>query len=666
MRYFKLLAVILFSIVNLIVFYLTLQLYQSDQYISSEIYQILKETSSEIKISFIIPSINYTSLSTVSACIPSDYSFSDIEVKEYWPYTTYGKCKTRTNDTITIENNVIMGTCQNGMPVSFYLDNGGMQELGGKVPNISWVTKHKLDLKDAEYVMARCSNESIYSYVFNRFNDSISHKAQNLTGSLSKDKNKPLTVLLLVFDSISRDSARRNLNSSLEFLHGNIANSTRYSFYDFKYANAAAYNTRSNMLRILYGQTEEYHKKFIKLGKPKERKLLLQKDAIWSHYSSLGFVTYFSMDTVFDYVAGFTGRKITSDHTFTNFWKACKSVYGYHDHLERQRCFGDENAHYFSMDHAYQFLENYRNHNRFAYVHITAAHEDSGNIRTVDDDLREFLEKLMRMFDNDEDDFVLFLIGDHGRPNYKLQFKVKGYLERLVAMNYVIMNKELEERINSKKYLESNVERLVGRFDINLSLKWLANTVYGGYDNNQYQLMKEGYFAKDVVSIFSEKINESRTCDDIGVPYASCTCREYTLVNISDSTEKKILNEIISLTTILLYKIYQNETECYSLAEFKIESITKLRISEKIEGDVQIYSLKFSGANSQTFAISANLSTRKNIKKTKQILDEMLHPYKYFILDHIEYFLQVSEISSESGCVEDLITVFSDYNHSII
>ena len=663
LRYVKILGFTSLAFANIIVFYLTLQYYRNDSYINYESYQILANTS-ENNIYFTISPINDTSTAPPSGCMLKDYSFSDSEVEEYWNYTTYGKCKTLTNDIITIENNIITAICENGRTASFYIDDGKKQELGGKIPTLSWVEKNSLDLKNAEFVMVRCSNECIYSYVFNRFNPDISNKSQNLTNSLSKEKHKPLAVLLLVFDSISRDSARRNLNSSLQYLRENITESKRYSLYDFKYANAAAYNTRPNMVQILYGQTESYHKRFIRKGKSTERKLLLQKDAIWSHYSSLGFVTYFSFDTIFDYLADSTGREITSDHVFTNFCKAGKAAYGYNDLLENQRCFGDRNAHYFSMDHAYQFFENYRNHNRFGYVHITAAHEDTGNVKTIDDDLREFLEKLMRLFDNDEEDFVLFMIGDHGRQNYKLQFKIEGYLDRLIAMTYVIMNKGLEEKINSKEFLEDNLERLIGRFDINLSLKWIANSIYGGYDDNQYQLMKQDYPAKDTVSIFREKVNEMRTCDDIGVPYTLCICRDFLPVNTSDSTEKQILKEITSLAKVFLYQIYQNDTECYTLTEFHIDYAMKLRINERLDGGEQLYNLTLSSKNSTTISVSANISTRKRINKTKQVLDETFHPYKYFYIGYTEFFLQISEVRSENGCIEDLLKAISSDNHT--
>lgn len=92
-------------------------------------------------------------------------------------------------------------------------------------------------------------------------------------------------------------------------------------------------------------------------------------------------------------------------------------------------------------------------------------------MRTLDEDLMMFLQKTFEMFDNEDEDFVMFLISDHGRAVEKMSFTVKGYLEAMVPMTYIIMNKELEDALNSQKVLQHNTERLIGRYDINLSLK---------------------------------------------------------------------------------------------------------------------------------------------------------------------------------------------------
>lgn len=86
-------------------------------------------------------------------------------------------------------------------------------------------------------------------------------------------------------------------------------------------------------------------------------------------------------------------------------------MYGYSQSLTKERCIGPKNAHRYMVDLVLDFSETYKNVSRFTYMHINTAHESTGTvISTLDDDLVFFLRKLSK---NDED-FVLFLMADHG------------------------------------------------------------------------------------------------------------------------------------------------------------------------------------------------------------------------------------------------------------
>ena len=100
------------------------------------------------------------------------------------------------------------------------------------------------------------------------------------------------------------------------------------------------------------------------------------------------------------------------------------------------------------------------------------------------------------------------------------------------------------------------------------------------------------------------------------------------------------------------------------MTEFHIDYAMKLRINERLDGGEQLYNLTLSSKNSTTISVSANISTRKRINKTKQVLDETFHPYKYFYIGYTEFFLQISEVRSENGCIEDLLKAISSDNHT--
>ena len=580
--------------------------------------------------------------SSIIKCMPHEYNFSDHEARLYWNYQNYSSCSTKRGDDIRVSRDLITAYCRDGQYAYFGVDNRKQETFRGGRHKIQWEQGTRKFIGNSEFAMVKCNEDSIYSYVFNRFNETTSNRTKKVEKSLAIE-SKPIAVLLLVFDSISRDSAKRNLEKTIEYLKQESScgkNISKFSIYDFKLANAESPDTKRNMLPLLYGHSLKRHRQLEAINRYKSNSLLdLQKQySLWSHFSSLGFVTYFSVDTVFSYFAEFTGNEIQADYVFQNFWKAAQTVYGYQDHLENQRCFGNHNAHFYSMDYTYQFFKNYREHNRFGFVHITAAHEDTGNIKTIDSDLPDFLKSMFDLFDSDKEDFVLFLLADHGRGMDKLQFNIKGNLETLVPMSYIIMNRELEEKMGSRANLDHNIDRLMSRYDINLSLRSLAYIPYGDNYRYQYRNLKEKYLAKDVVNLFDEKISDTRTCADSGIPDDFCICNDFTDVNLDNENELIILDELVSLITRIIEGISINN----------VESVMKINLRPQGEGWDTIYKVKLSLDSGNIIHAYGNFCNNDRILKTKQILDERIYPFKAFYVGTTNAFLQISHIAPES------------------
>lgn len=291
-------------------------------------------------------------------CKVQNSTFLEDEEVKYWEFENYGKCSTNTNDNITVIGDFLYATCENQNMPRFQLESTWPDQLAGTIPDPIWHEGNNISLGSAQYVLVKCSEEATYSHVFNQFKESVSQKAEALRKGFS-NKSRPLTVLLVVLDSVSRTSAFRNLKHLQNYLKTEVVNGQyqkKYSIYDFKYSNAIGSNTRINMVPILYEQSLSYHLNYLPNPDFGAKHQELQKYSIWNHYSSLGFVTYFSIDTVNDYISLSTGKNIQADHTFNNFWKIAKKVYGYSDHKKGQRCLGNENAHFFSMNHTSQFL----------------------------------------------------------------------------------------------------------------------------------------------------------------------------------------------------------------------------------------------------------------------------------------------------------------------
>ena len=605
-------------------------------------------------ISHSIPNLN--SEFSSNSCKPYDFTFTEQEISKYWNFKTYGNCLTKSKAHVKIVDNVMHAVCDNGETPSFHLDDRSPELLGGRIEELLWVNTVNISLGESQYVAVKCDKDSIYSFVFNRFQESISEKAQNIRNSLAS-KTRPLAVLVLVLDSVSRSSAYRDLKETIQFLTEKNINEvkSKFSIYDFELPNSSGTTTKENIFEILYGQLYESHRKLTRgLPLTSDLHLDLQKNALWTYFSSLGYVTYFSSDTVNNFLVQATGRTIVTDYAFTNFWKFASTLYGYNEFKEGQRCLGEHNAHFYSLNNTYQFYENFKNHNRFGYTHITAAHETTGNIRTVDKDLKAFLLKMFQLFDNDEEDFVIFLISDHGRAIENLQFSVKEHLDMLVPMTFAVINKGLEQRRDSRENLQHNLKRLVTRFDINLSLKALALAPYGGCDQNKYLELKNQYLEKDARSIFNEKISEDRNCEEAGIKKILCICRDYEAIDFSNSYEKTIVEEIVKLGTTFINS--KSNEECEEVELVSIESAEKYELRSKENGWDTRYRLTLMLQRENILSILVNFSTRKRLtSEFSLLLPRESNPFSFFVLgDGTEVFLQVTEIMLKNNCNKEI------------
>ena len=203
-------------------------------------------------------------------------------------------------------------------------------------------------------------------------------------------------------------------------------------------------------------------------------------------------------------------------------------MFGTDNYINEHACFGSHNSHYFMLKYVKEFLTAYKGVNRFGYTHITTAHEKSGTIiKTVDKDLREMLEELLKEFSkNPGEDFVLVIAGDHGKHVSETDFVKPGFFENVLPGQIVIANKELIHRLKAHQMLTHSTQRLVSREDWHLTLKHLAVTPYGSIsrESNLYNHWKKCTDTEFTVSLLLEMAGNERTCKDLDIEEYLCVC----------------------------------------------------------------------------------------------------------------------------------------------
>ena len=236
-------------------------------------------------------------------CELPDYQFTPEELHQFWKYKDFKPCAIESNDLISITDNIVSAQCQNGEPAQIALDSEDPQKLGSIYAKVAFEYKESKDLGKKEFVFVKCSESAKYARVINRFDDDISRTAQSKRYAKSKE-SKPLAVLLLVFDSISRQSAHLYLNKTLDFLQNELSNSydNTFSAYEFDKSSVSGLETVDNLVPILFGKTKKEQEKILDYLKKRRRDktdktpldIKRQESSIWKYFSSLNVIPFFS------------------------------------------------------------------------------------------------------------------------------------------------------------------------------------------------------------------------------------------------------------------------------------------------------------------------------------------------------------------------------------
>lgn len=625
----------------------------------------------KISKSIIFPSVhqyeiteNYTSVKIdkfkSNTCKTFDVVYTKVELSKIFSYRNYKECIPSSNDLISFKNQNLSVVCMGNSKPQYAVDANENEVYGNNKKTLPNWSRSLPDFKDKQFLLVKCSVRSVFAFVFNRFKKEVSEAANEIRMRLVSDK-KNMNVLLMVFDSISKFSFKRNLPKTSKFLEDigiNNQLSKQFSVYNFEKATVAESRTRWNMAQILYGKTwEEAEFVFGKnpdINLAEKQKLDYQKHAIWSHYSSLGYVTMFSHNTGLSFLSLLTGNTIKADHVFANFWNHIWGVLNKHDIVNGQKCIGDRNAHDFSFDYTYQFFENYKENNKFAYIHSNAAHEHTGNVITIDDDLLKFLENFLTMIQSRGDNLALFLISDHGHKQKNApEWDIRTLFDVITPTTYLIMTKDIVKKLKAEEILKYNEKQLISRFDINLSLKHLAYAPYNISVDSWYPKAKFEYNNYKTISLFEETPAFDRTCSDIGVEKEFCICSWFEPVE-NNYREKVIRNQMITLFAKYLKKIGKSNLYCNVRDRVEVAKSESLILKSLEKGLFTVYKIELKTVNNIVISIDFNFCLMSALKKNKyKVVTDKLKPHSIFDISKVTGFLQLQKITLPSECISD-------------
>lgn len=592
-----------------------------------------------------------------TTCKLKEFELTEEEYKKIYNFKEYGPCTTPTDDVIYFDGDSIFAECVEGDPL-FVVDPGLPQVFGGeKKDEVEWVSDSTIGPK-SEYAFIKCG-ESLYSLFFLRFNQSTADRA-NLIRKSQKHDSRPMNVLLLVMDSISRFTFYKYLPKLTQFFNTRMANPSNFadfSVYEFKKIGLPEIFTIPNTAQLLYGVDFEDMRKLLDIKKPgpgpdSEKHIKFQTEkSIWNYYSRLGYTTLFLADTIFDFITRFTGRQIQADHVFSNYWRSAWTVYGYNDFSNTQRCMGRQNSHNLTLGYVYEYFEKYSDNNKFAYVHLDAAHEATGNVQTVDADLLHFIESLYKLIEKRGENLVLSFITDHGFKFAELMLDVRSFAEATSPLGYFMISKRVENKLKARENLLHNSEMLTGRFDLNLVLKYLAYFPYEMPGKKYFDDIKKEYKVKSVVNWLTEKASPTRDCSDLGVPKHRCICSWFEPINKKNKWQKEVLSYSKPLIERYL-KETSKKKPCKSLEHIKLVSGQKFEIHDLNKGRITFFELKFKVNNSTNLQAKFTFCYPKKVKRGMNRLEGFFNPYVEYHDEDVKLtaFLQLTDVVTDGLC----------------
>lgn len=283
-------------------------------------------------------------------CIPESFGYSEHEAAKIFPYIGYPTCPEKMNTYQSIiqihTNRTLTMNCPNGKGW-YYLGIPPNQEKLGfdSYKGEGHMYKGPVTLThDEEWAYGTCEENkstllegATYTHqpkpeVITRAKNIMQDMQKQAEQKYQETNTRPLTVLMLVFDSISRKHFYRKLPKTVEYL--NNLDSSKFRVNDFKIQNVMGDNSLPNVYPVWTGKEMPNLSSSKKNSNKSKEEDMIGEKAIWNHLRDTvrimqGWATLFGAEFCDNYFAFATGRKPEVDHLMQEFWCAAERLSGF-------------------------------------------------------------------------------------------------------------------------------------------------------------------------------------------------------------------------------------------------------------------------------------------------------------------------------------------------
>lgn len=365
----------------------------------------------------------------------------------------------------------------------------------------------------SEFALGKCGSNGLNGVLEPRWNETAANRAKKIMHT--KGATKPITIVLLTLDSFSRRHFYRKLPRTISLL-STLNTNSNFTIFDYKIHNVADMGSAGNMLQIFSNNT--YF-----LGLPEEWGIEMFYGRLWVLMKEMGFVTMFGFEDCDHHFVGAFGKRLEVDNLVRTFYCGVRKYTGFStaQNATEQRCIGREMSHTYLLNYTRKWMQMYEGLNQFIYLHIDTGHEYTGqHAATLDPDLAFFLQATAS---HHTQDLFLMLHGDHGMGFGSTHGLLEAGQEHKLPVLFVVASNGLLDSIpRAYDSLWHNSYRLISKRDLRATLLALSHLPY---PSSPYNRTEEKYLSKAVV-LFSEKVPDSRTCEDLGI-LGWCSCPDH-------------------------------------------------------------------------------------------------------------------------------------------
>lgn len=432
--------------------------------------------------------------------------------------------------------------------------------------------------------------------------------------------NRPLSVLMLSIDSVSRLNLIRAMPKTAQHLYDSgwfelqgynkvsdfvlcqinnfqsigilFFNKTR-NFFHLHFELQIDDNTFPNLMAILtgYNQTLAYGE-----CSPRQVGKLEKCPLIWTEFKNSGYVTSYGEDEVSISSFNFNKKgfvKPPTDYYLRPYMLAAEKYLPIKKKHSLTFCLGNKH----SADHIYDFAMDfgtyYKNDASFGlYWTNTFSHNDISDPSSMDNKMRSYLDTLeMRGILNES---MVVLFSDHGIRFGPIRHLFTGWYEERLPFMFIWLPEWFRiEHPDIVHALKVNRNRLTNPYDLHMTLKHVLQL------SNPDRVYAPATSCANCQSLFTE-VPWNRSCDDVSIAAHWCTCTPYRWHDKNDKIVKDAVNFVINDINRSL-KNYTHDDHKHALcAELKLKKISDVHKAEYHNGGDRYddYLLKFEVAPS--------------------------------------------------------------------